>query len=541
MTETDNDVLDVAIVGGGISGVYSGWRLLKKGGRSRVTVFEASNRIGGRLLSVPAPGIGNMTAELGGMRILPAVQPRISALLKELNRLPGVQIDTYDFPVDQPQNISYLRGTHLRLSDFGLETQPAAGASVPQRTPIPYRVGFLERGKVPGQIVINAIEQICPGITDPTLTEAQRSEITHQTSFDGKPLMEQGFWQVLVRVMSGEAYQLALDAGGYQSTLTNWNAADAIPWYLSDFGVSSAYQGFREGFQQVPLRVRDQFVAAGGTVEMNAPLQGFTVVDGGVELRFAGGPTGVRVVRAKELILAMPRRSLELIRDDSPLLRDMEVSRLIKSVTPRPLFKLFTTYDDPWWLPAGVQSGRTTTDLPVRQTYYWPTDMGKPALGGPAMLMASYDDGVNIGFWDSFRPKRGVGWRPGVEATDMAYFQNQDVADPEWEANQAPVDMVREVQRQLGLIHGMAYVPPARNAAFRDWGDDPFGGGWNSWNIGVDSRRVKMDILQPAPGAPVYICGEAYSDAQGWVEGALQTADLMLEKLGVRPTVTSGI
>lgn len=547
MADNDNEVLDVAIVGGGVSGVYSGWRLLKKGGRQNVTVFEAGNHIGGRLLSVPAPGINNMTAELGGMRILPAVQPRITALLKELNKLPGVQIDTYDFPVDQPQNISYLRGTHLRLSDFGPESQPAAGTPVPTRTPIPYRVGFLERGNTPGEIVINAIEQICPGVTDPTLTEAQRSEMTHRTSFDGKPLMEQGFWQVLVRVMSGEAYQLALDAGGYQSTLTNWNAADAIPWYLSDFGVSSAYQGFREGFQQVPLTVADQFKKAGGKVELNAQVQGFTVVDGGVELRVAitspDGGVENRVVRAKELVLAMPRRALELIAPTSPLLQDLEVSKLIKSVTPRPLFKLFATYDYPWWLPAGVQSGRTTTDLPVRQTYYWPTDMGKPALDGPAMLMASYDDGTNIGFWDSFRPKRGVGWRREAEETDMKYFRNQDAddADPQWTENKAPEAMVREVQRQLALIHGMAYVPAARNAAFRDWGDDPFGGGWNSWNIGVDSRRVKMDILQPDANAPVYICGEAYSDAQGWVEGALQTADLMLEKLGVKPAVMQGI
>ncbi len=535
----NDEMLDVAIVGGGVSGVYSGWRLMTKGGRKNVTVFEASNRIGGRLLSVPAPGIGNMVAELGGMRILPAVQPRVTALIKELNRLPGEQIDTYDFPVDQPQNIAFLRGTHLRLSDFGTETQPQPGQPVQPRTPIPYRVGFLERGKTAGQIVINAIEQICPGVTDPSLTEAQRSELTHQTSFDGKPLMEQGFWQVLVRVMSGEAYQLALDAGGYQSTLTNWNAADAIPWYLSDFGVSSAYQGFREGFQQVPLRVRDQFVAAGGKVEMGAQLQGFVVVDGGVELRFSTGD-GERTVRAKEVVLAMPRRSLELITPGSPLLQDVEVARLVKSVTPRPLFKLFTTYSDPWWLPAGVQSGRTTTDLPVRQTYYWPTDMGKPALGGPAMLMASYDDGVNIGFWDSFRPKRGVGWRATAQETPMEYFDNKDeeMADPQWKENKAPEDMVREVQRQLALIHGMQFVPSARNAAFRDWGDDPFGGGWNSWNIGVDSRRVKMDILQPDAAAPVYICGEAYSDAQGWVEGALQTADLMLEKLGVTSKVS---
>ena len=52
---------------------------------------------------------------------------------------------------------------------------------------------------------------------------------------------------------------------------------------------------------------------------------------------------------------------------------------------------------------------------------------------------------------------------------------------------------------------------------------------WNSWNIGVKSQNVKEKILKPAD-APLYICGEAYSDAQGWVEGALQTADMMLEK-----------
>ncbi len=43
------------------------------------------------------------------------------------------------------------------------------------------------------------------------------------------------------------------------------------------------------------------------------------------------------------------------------------------------------------------------------------------------------------------------------------------------------------------------------------------------------SPHVKEQILKPAD-SPVYICEEAYSDAQGWVEGALQTADMMLEK-----------
>ena len=95
--------------------------------------------------------------------------------------------------------------------------------------------------------------------------------------------------------------------------------------------------------------------------------------------------------------------------------------------------------------------------------------------------------------------------------------------------------MVAEVARQLAVIHGLAYTPEVCNAAFRDWGDDPFGGGWNSWNIGVKSEDVKRQIVQPSAQRALYICGEAYSDAQGWVEGALQTAEMVLEKLGVPP------
>ena len=67
-------------------------------------------------------------------------------------------------------------------------------------------------------------------------------------------------------------------------------------------------------------------------------------------------------------------------------------------------------------------------------------------------------------------------------------------------------------------------------------GDDPYGGGWHSWNIGVNVAEVMPRIVSPVAGENVYICGEAYSTYQGWVEGALQTAETMLvEHLGIAP------
>jgi monoamine oxidase len=531
-----DESIDVAIVGGGISGVYSAWRLKKADPKRKIVVFEGGNHIGGRLLSVTPPGIPDMVAELGGMRILPAVQPLIKRLIDLLNEElpPDQKIELYDFPVDEPQNLAYLRGVYLRLSDF---------TSKPDK--VPYHLSFLERGGTAGSIILNAIEQIVPVITNSDLDECQRRQMARNACFAGVPLYQQGFWNVLMRVISAEAYQLGVDAGGYNSTLTNWNAADAVPWYLSDFGIDPQYKGFKKGFQQVPLALAELFSEAGGDIRLRARVEGFDWARDGVELcvNDEGANPKVRTISARTLILAMPRRSLELLAPASPPLR--EIQGLIASVTPRPLFKLFATYSSPWWRAAGyttangtfvpVEAGRTVTDLPVRQTYYWPKDNGSPATEGPAMLMASYDDGTNIGFWDGLRPRRREAWKAGLEVAvpeDAFLGAEGDKKSPlVWWQYKAPRRMVAEVARQLAAIHGLSYTPAVRDAAFRDWGDDPFGGGWNSWNIGVKSWEVKQQIIQPFGQRPLYICGEAYSDAQGWVEGALQTADMMLEKM----------
>lgn len=511
----DKQIIDVAIVGGGISGIYSGWRLLTtpldnsplqkfvQNGRLNIHLYELSDRIGGRLLSLDPPEMPGIKAEFGGMRYL-TNQPLVCNLIKELG------LETRPFPVSGPENIYYIRGKHLRGSDF----------TNPDR--IPYRLSWQEQGKTPGQLIAAAIDTLIPGTAH--LTQEQWQDVKENYRFNGRYLYELGFWNVLHEVMSSEAFKLLQDAGGYDTTMTNWNAAEAIPWYLADFGEEAEYRTVINGMESIPRTVAERFTDAGGHIHTGHRLDTFEKrEDGLLELRFDGKAP----VLARHLILAMPRRALELLDDDTSFFLKPEVKSLIPTVTPHPMFKLFLCYRYAWWQDAGVNNGRSVTDLPLRQVYYFGSEQKGPSPANPelrdSLVMASYDDGPHVGFWRGLADK-------GHSTTHC--FPQSD--DPRWIRYACPPLMIQHAQRQLKLVHDLEYLPEPYAAGFQDWGQDPYGGAWNSWNIHVKAWQVREKMPHPLPDWPVYITGEAYSAAQGWIEGALQTAESVLnEKLGL--------
>src|SRR6516225_8144650 len=103
--------VDVAIVGGGVSGIYCAWRLKQAKPDWDIALFESSNRIGGRLLSVIPPNMPNVYCELGGMRYT-SLQPTIKSLVQML----GLKTRAFTGAIDE--NIAYLRRHHLRIKDL---------------------------------------------------------------------------------------------------------------------------------------------------------------------------------------------------------------------------------------------------------------------------------------------------------------------------------------------------------------------------------------------------------------------------------------
>ncbi len=58
-----------------------------------------------------------------------------------------------------------------------------------------------------------------------------------------------------------------------------------------------------------------------------------------------------------------------------------------------------------------------------------------------------------------------------------------------------------------------------------------FGYGVHQWGVSTKDDDVINNMTRPFGDLPIYTCGEAYSDFQGWVEGALRSTNLILKKL----------
>ncbi len=544
--ESTSDQLDVAIVGGGVSGLYTAWRLLtvarEKGGPTpKVVVYELGDRVGGRLLTwLPAESGGGLRAELGGMRVFKQ-QEVVWSLLPALGF--GAE-DLIEFPVGGPNLRLLLRGESMML-----------GSEEPTKR---YLVTNEERGQEAGALIVKVIETVFAtpenqavlkqylGGRWPT-TRQQWDAVKPYLTWRGLPLWNVGFWNLLSELRSSEAYQYISDAFGYYSLSTNWNAAEAMQEVFLDFTQKPEYKTLRKGMSALPEALAKQVVALGGQIVLNTRLVSFEApTEGEAVTATLASRAGRFQVQAKAIVLGLPRRSLQLL-TPSPsfdLPGDESLRRLFDSALPTPAFKLFMFFKQRWWESLGITKGRSICDLPIRQTYYFAPD--RPPVGPVpdwGLLMASYDDERAVDYWQGLIPPEDE-WPQGRKELHQALIEltgevgvggegGAVVPEPPPNLHKATDLMIAHALEQLALLHNIevSEIPPPAVGAFADWSFDPFGGGWNFWQPQVNVREAMIKVKQPlGAGRNVYVVGEAYSGVQGWIEGALSATEVTLQK-----------
>lgn len=506
--------LDLVVVGGGPAGTYTAWRAMTGSttpgsplpadpAQRRVLLLESSGRIGGRLDSIAAPGTQGLMAEFGGMGFTDA--DRIfSALVRKVFGIPNQ-------PFATGSNLVYLRGVRLQATDLD---KPAS---------LPYRLLPTEQARVKGitisgqqlsgptALVAWAADRLIPGCLAFT-THQQWEDAIARVTIDGLPLRDIGFWNFLLKHLSNEAFGFVHDADGHYFQVANWNCAEAVPWYFLE---GPPYYTLDTGYDTLPKTLAAAFAKAGGRLALNAPVGSVTAPTAGAGLLV--NPVQGPGVATRRVVLALPRRALQMIAPGSVVLDTAAMQQRIRAVTGQRVMKLFLTFATPWWtqLDPPIRSGSSSTDLPLGQCWYFTAPDG-----GDSLLMAAYNDTLATTYWE------GLAFGPR--------FPTQAPNPPsQWTALAPSQAMVAEVLRQLEMVHGVP-VPQPTGAAWRDWSRDPFGGAFHTWNVGVDVPAVEEAMLMPDPAVPLHICGDAYSSDQGWTEGAFATAERVVQRhLGI--------
>jgi len=552
--------IEVAIIGAGTSGLYSAYRLTedRKYKADQVQIFDMNSKLGGRLESVIMPGM-NFWGELGGMRYLTS-QEIVATLIEgypldetDPDKRTPVLKDTMTpvpFPMGNPAELLfYLRKQHFKQDAWDIAQR--YGEKLETR----YYLNDDDLGYSSDQLFNKVIYEVL--MADPWFVKNYAGKVSHGPSiydysfmitsrewddikpkltynfkgspYNGRKVNDIGFWNLIKDQISEEGYAFVANAGGYYSNTINWNSAEAFPYMVGDFSENIVYKTIEEGYDSIAYALANQYMDnKGACIWSENKLITFTKEhsekDYKYELTFLNLKTNKEwKVYANTIILGMPRKSLELL-DQNNFFFDVNentvLDRNIRSVIMEPAFKILMGFSKPWWKDLGIESGHSITDLPLRQCYYFGTD----AETGNSMLLGSYGDMETETFWKALSDDKVLFKVKPVKSASLKELRSlNDV--------QATQLMVDEVMKELREVHGkMVDIPDPYVTYFKDWTDDPFGAGYHAWKAGVSVKDVMPYMRQPDAKEQIHICGEAYSDQQGWVEGAFCEAEKMLQE-----------
>jgi monoamine oxidase len=565
---------DLVIVGAGMSGLYVAWRLLQQENPPSIVILDKNNRTGGRLDSdvIHFPDHEDVKEEEGGMRFTFDLMDDLMALFAIL----GIDDQIVPFPMNSGGN------NRLLFRDRPFDNAQAQENDYEIWGDL-YHLRAAEEHKNPSSLiddVFNLILENNPEVAARLTAIEQAQGRTPEywqifrldCNWNGVALKDWTLWSLFDAMhYSNEAITMLYRVLGFNGTfLSEMNAGEAFQ-LLEDFPTNPGFKTLSNGFSTLPNSLVDR--VGKDRIYLETRVDRLEASGDGHALIYTrDGVTGQ--ITADKVVLALPRLALEKLYIGSNLVNEWppEAAHLLwnnlQATTDQSLLKINLYYDKAWWgtlpdVPA-VSFGPNFSDLPLGSVYpfyaisdelaaaaeyqEWlaehkqaPSAVGAENLkkyqrakyDKPAALTI-YCDYLNINFWRSLQDMQEKFTSP---------LQEEHSQPPQtiYPASTAVVSAATEL---FGKLFGTDAVPAPVMTSARLWiGSTVFdsppeqqvGYGVHQWGLHADDREVIKAMIEPMPN--LFTCGEAFSDYQGWVEGALRSADLVLacEQFGLEP------
>jgi len=530
---------DVLIVGAGVSGLYTAYRLLEQNNKRKVVILDRLNRTGGRLdsdlVAIKDPYDNEKSIvkeEEGGMRFEDSM-----AELMSLFTVLELCNDAVYFPMTT--NRYLLRG-HSFTEDESKENNNAIWGEL-------YDLEPAEQNQSPGTILgviyqrilnVNGIENV-PKKPTPEFWQKFRLDF----KWDGIELYK---WQLggLIRSMgySEECLTMLTEALGFRGPFQGLPNAGEAWQILEDFPANPQYFTLKRGFSSLIRKLEDKVTKLGGIIHTGINVNtvngkkgdykvNLNIAEKGNSAYVFEQNTKTATMEAKQIVLAIPSKAMSLLFAASPVLNLNKNSRTfwkdINSIQPMSLLKINLYFDRPWWADGStgqplVLAGPSFTDLPINSIYPFytvQTEPGAPDKGKPAALTI-YCDFTNTVFWQGLQ---------NVGAKFDSPLQKEHSKKPQT-LFPASEKVVEEALKQIKSLFSTHYVPEPVLTSYRSWdGENDFPHAYHQWTLNTNDREVISRMTKPLHDEDIFTCNETWSDMQGWVNGSLRSSEKMLK------------
>lgn len=505
----------ISIVGGGVSGMYCAWKLGMAG--KRVVLLEASHdRFGGRMETVEMNGF---LAEYGPMRFEPTLQPTFARMIHDLD------IEFVEFVGPSAEDINFPQ-YDLLPEEEGLDA-----------------LQLLKRGimLIMGQSPDN--QEWIDAQTEESYRRFRRTQKLH-----GKYLWKMGFWNALSAdgILSHQALMKIRDTGTFYHMIPeNLNAIEWVIWWLRALKtVGQELATIKGGTEKITEELLNRLHNLDNVEIYSAhKLVSFGECNdkqNRLKLVFETN-NGQQHAIVDRLILALPKLPLTRLSTSLP----KNISEQLNTVNGFAMSKVFFVTDSPWWEPS-QKPQQYANRMPTRELHYSRREPGEGDDGyGMVML---YTDTPATEYWRHYIVDAKNHDRAEIDSNnelieEFAKFIARDVKraleseslESDSQSNTVQLNAnAKKIFAERSLQETAQYIQDSIiTYGIRDWASAPYGAGNHGWQPGVQSWKVQEAFKAFSVGSGrknVHICGEAYSDYHGFIEGALNSAHLILDE-----------
>ena len=287
------------------------------------------------------------------------------------------------------------------------------------------------------------------------------------------------YFQYLITIFDFDTAEFIKESFGYDSEFIHLNAHAALTMFENDFFKDNDYFILKNGLSSIInelqriLELKENII-----IKKNC-----TVID----------IDDTKIITDKtdyfyydHLICALPQKSLLSFE----YFKKNDIQNLLTSVHPTPLLRIYAKYPTKnlWF----KKIKRTITNNYIRHIIPINYDTG--------LIMISYTDDIYAKLWDKYN------------TTSKLNSLDDQL-------------LIQALHKEIKEIFNID--PPNPDFISQIYWNE----GVHFWKTGYDLNEISNKIIKPLESKEIYICGEAFSKKQGWIEGALDTCYNVLQTL----------